>query len=42
MQNGQGGHAKFGEGNEKQGHAKVLMGEVNMGIGDETGSVPIP
>ena len=36
---GRGGHVKFGEGQEgeEQGHAEVLIGEVNMGVGDEDG-----
>ena len=36
---GQGGHGRFGEGTdvEDQGHAEVLMGEINMGIGDGDG-----
>ena len=34
---GQGGHGKYGEGTEDQGHAEVLVGEVNMGDGDGDG-----
>ena len=36
---GRSGHGKFGEGEEgeKQGHAEVLVGEINMGVGDEDG-----
>ena len=34
---GQGSHENFGEGEEDQGPAKVLMEEVNMGDGDGDG-----
>ena len=34
---GGGGHGSYGEGMEDQGHAEVLMGEVNMGEGDGDG-----
>ena len=32
-----GGHGRYGEGTETQGHAEVLIGEVNMGEGDGDG-----
>ena len=36
---GQGGHGRYGESTdvEEQGHAEVLIGEINMGIGDGDG-----
>ena len=36
---GRSGHGNFGKGEdgEEQGHAKVLIGEMNMGVGDEDG-----
>ena len=34
---GQGSHGNFGEGEEEQWHAEVMIGEVNMGVGDGDG-----